>query len=262
VVDAGGRYLEFCKNTFPPELNLRGTKIVVDCAHGAAYAIAPKLFRELGADVIAIGAAPDGFNINDGVGATHPKTLAAKVIETNADIGIALDGDADRLIVVDENGQILDGDQIMALIANLWFDQNLLKGESITVLAPMADVTDVAFRSIIAKYSKPHGPHVTWTEFVSADEVPAGMVGMNIETRLNGQVMQKANTKDMIFDVATLVVACSEGMELHPGDMIITGTPSGVGFARKPPVFMKAGDVCEVVVEGLGTLSNPVINEA
>ena len=99
-------------------------------------------------------------------------------------------------------------------------------------------------------------------EFVSADEVPPGMVGMNLETRLNGQVMQKANTKDMIFDVATLVVACSEGMELHPGDMIITGTPAGVGFARKPPVFMKAGDVCEVVVEGLGTLSNPVINEA
>jgi 2-keto-4-pentenoate hydratase/2-oxohepta-3-ene-1,7-dioic acid hydratase in catechol pathway len=98
-------------------------------------------------------------------------------------------------------------------------------------------------------------------EFVTADEVPPGMVGMNIETRLNGQVMQQANTKDMIFDIATLVAACSEGMELHPGDMIISGTPAGVGFARKPPVFMKAGDVCEVIVEGLGKLSNPVVDE-
>ncbi len=116
VVDAGGRYLEFCKNTFPPELNLRGMKIVVDCAHGAAYAIAPKLFRELGAEVVAIGDAPDGFNINDGVGATHPSTLAAKVIETNADIGIALDGDADRLIMCDKDGTLFDGDQLLFVI--------------------------------------------------------------------------------------------------------------------------------------------------
>ena len=100
-----------------------------------------------------------------------------------------------------------------------------------------------------------------YTEFISADELPQGAVGLNIETRLNGQVMQKANTRDMIFDIVTLIVACSEGMELHPGDMIITGTPAGVGFARKPPVFMKAGDICEVEVEGMGILSNPVIDE-
>ena len=98
-------------------------------------------------------------------------------------------------------------------------------------------------------------------EFISADELPRGAVGLNIETRLNGQVMQKANTRDMIFDIVTLIVACSEGMELHPGDMIITGTPAGVGFARKPPVFMKAGDICEVEVEGMGILSNPIIDE-
>lgn len=98
-------------------------------------------------------------------------------------------------------------------------------------------------------------------EFITADELPLGVVGLDITTRLNGQVMQKANTRDMIFDVATLVEACSEGMELHPGDMIITGTPAGVGFARKPPVFMKAGDVCEVEVQGMGILSNPVIDE-
>ena len=99
-------------------------------------------------------------------------------------------------------------------------------------------------------------------EFVTADELPPGAAGLRIQCRLNGTVMQNANTKDMIFDVATLVAACSDGMELVPGDIIITGTPAGVGLARKPPVFMKAGDVCEIEVEGLGVLRNPVSDEA
>ncbi|WP_338617313.1 fumarylacetoacetate hydrolase family protein [Pigmentiphaga sp. CHJ604] len=99
-------------------------------------------------------------------------------------------------------------------------------------------------------------------EFVTADELPAGAAGLRIQCRLNGQVMQDANTRDMIFDVATLVAACSEGMALQPGDMIITGTPSGVGLARKPPVWLKPGDVCEIEVEGVGVLRNPVIDEA
>ena len=99
-------------------------------------------------------------------------------------------------------------------------------------------------------------------EFVTADELPPGATGLQIQCRLNGNVMQKANTKDMIFDVATLVAACSDGMELVPGDIIITGTPAGVGLARKPPVFMRAGDVCEIEVEGLGILRNPVTDES
>ncbi|AZG06933.1 FAA hydrolase family protein [Pigmentiphaga sp. H8] len=99
-------------------------------------------------------------------------------------------------------------------------------------------------------------------EFVTADELPPGAAGLQIQCRLNGQVMQDANTRDMIFDVATLVAACSDGMALQPGDMIITGTPSGVGLARKPPVWLKPGDVCEIEVEGVGVLRNPVIDEA
>jgi acylpyruvate hydrolase len=99
-------------------------------------------------------------------------------------------------------------------------------------------------------------------EFVTADELPPGASGLQIQCRLNGTVMQNSNTKHMIFDVATLVAACSDGMELQPGDIIITGTPAGVGVARKPPVFMKAGDVCEIEVEGLGVLRNPVVNES
>ncbi|WP_026744951.1 fumarylacetoacetate hydrolase family protein [Leucothrix mucor] len=99
-------------------------------------------------------------------------------------------------------------------------------------------------------------------EFVTADELPAGAHGLNIQTRLNGQVMQDANTRDFIFPIDDLVVKLSECMTLEPGDVIVTGTPAGVGYARNPPVFMKAGDLCEVEIEGIGVLSNPVQDEA
>ena len=97
-------------------------------------------------------------------------------------------------------------------------------------------------------------------ELVTADELPPGATGLRLQTRLNGQVLQEADTRDMIFDVATLVSVCSEPFALQPGDIIIAGTPAGVGFARKPPIFMKAGDVCEVEIEGVGLLSNPVVD--
>ena len=98
-------------------------------------------------------------------------------------------------------------------------------------------------------------------EFVTADELPPGAAGLQVRTRLNGQLMQDGNTRDMIFDIATLVAACSEPFALQPGDLIISGTPAGVGMARKPPVYLKAGDVCEIEIEGVGLLSNPVVDE-
>ena len=128
IDDAQGRYIHFAKATFPEHLRLDGLKIVIDCAHGAAYKVAPAALWELGGDVIAIGVAPDGFNVNDKVGSTHPKALQLKVLESGADIGIALDGDADRLIVVDERGQVVDGDQLMALIASRAAEDGTLKG--------------------------------------------------------------------------------------------------------------------------------------
>ena len=115
--DAAGRYIEFCKSTFPNHLNLHGLKLVVDCAHGAAYHIAPHVFHELGAEVISIGIQPNGKNINDGVGATAPNALIAKVKEEKADLGIALDGDADRLQLVDGSGRLFNGDELLYLIA-------------------------------------------------------------------------------------------------------------------------------------------------
>ncbi|HEU0134100.1 MAG TPA: phosphoglucosamine mutase [Allosphingosinicella sp.] len=128
IEDARGRYIHFAKSTFPEELRLDGLKIVVDCANGAAYQVAPSALWELGADVVAIGVSPNGLNINDGCGSTAPAALQARVVEEGAHIGIALDGDADRLIIVDEQGRIVDGDQLMALIATFFSRRGLLKG--------------------------------------------------------------------------------------------------------------------------------------
>jgi phosphoglucosamine mutase len=126
--DAAGRYIEFAKATFPRGQRLDGLKIVIDCANGAAYKVAPRVLWELGADVISIGVDPNGSNINLDCGATSLSSLQEKVLETKADLGIALDGDADRLIMVDENGAILDGDQLMALIATVWLANGSLRG--------------------------------------------------------------------------------------------------------------------------------------
>jgi len=116
--DAAGRYIEFCKSTFANDLTLKGMKIVVDAAHGAAYNIAPKVFHELGADVVSIGCAPDGLNINKGVGATHPEALVQAVKDHKADFGVALDGDADRLQLVDAQGRLYNGDELLYLMAD------------------------------------------------------------------------------------------------------------------------------------------------
>ena len=128
IDDAAGRYIEFCKSTFPSELDLRGLRIVIDCAHGAGYHVAPPVFHELGADVVAIGAEPNGTNINAGFGATNPKALAAKVKELQADYGIALDGDGDRLVMIDRNGTIYDGDQLLYVIARDYQRRGALSG--------------------------------------------------------------------------------------------------------------------------------------
>ena len=125
--DAAGRYIEFCKSTFSNNLTMRGLKIVVDGAHGAAYHIAPKVFHELGAEVIAIGCAPDGLNINDGVGATHPAALIEAVKLHKADYGVALDGDADRLQLVDAAGRLFNGDEVLYLMVN----ERLARGEKV-----------------------------------------------------------------------------------------------------------------------------------
>ena len=144
--DAAGRYIEFCKSTFANDLTLKGLKIVVDGAHGAAYQIAPKVFHELGADVLAIGCAPDGLNINHEVGATHPEALVEAVRQHKADFGVALDGDADRLQMVDAQGRLYNGDELLYLMA----DERLGRGETLpgvvgTLMTNMA--VELAFKN-------------------------------------------------------------------------------------------------------------------
>ena len=144
--DARGRYIEFCKSTFPNELDLRGLKIVVDCAHGAAYHIAPDVFHELGAEVIAIGNQPNGLNINDKYGATEPAALSAAVKEHGADIGIALDGDADRLLMVDASGRIYNGDELLYVMVKDRYTNGGLEGAVGTLMTNMA--VETAFKKM------------------------------------------------------------------------------------------------------------------
>lgn len=153
--DETGRYIEYLKSTFPENLSLKGLKIVVDCANGAAYKVAPKILWELGADIVPIGVSPNGFNINDKCGATDLSALQEKVVEEKADIGLALDGDADRLIVCDEKGQIVDGDQILALVATDMHKKNKLKNNGVvaTVMSNMG----------LEQYLKDHDIHLIRT---------------------------------------------------------------------------------------------------
>ena len=139
IDDAGARYIEFAKATLPRHLSLEGLRVVIDCANGAAYKVAPTVLWELGADVKSIGVEPNGFNINNQCGSTSPKAMQEAVLEYRADIGVALDGDADRVIICDEKGEIVDGDQILALIAKSWASKGMLRGGGIvsTVMSNM-----------------------------------------------------------------------------------------------------------------------------
>src|SRR5690606_11429985 len=136
--DAAGRYIEFCKSSFPNALDLKGMRIVVDCAHGAAYHTAPPVFHELGADVIRIGNEPNGLNINDGYGATQPEALQRAVAESRADLGLALDGDADRLIVVDGTGRIYNGDELLYVIVRARLAAGPVAGAVGTLMSNLA----------------------------------------------------------------------------------------------------------------------------
>jgi phosphoglucosamine mutase len=156
VDDAQARYIEFAKRTFPKDLRLDGVRVVVDCANGAGYKVAPAALWELGAEVFSIGVEPDGFNINDKCGSTAPEKLSAKVRELRADIGIALDGDADRVIVLDENGKVIDGDQLLALIATAWSETGRLGGGGIvaTIMSNLGLERHLASRNLKLERTK------------------------------------------------------------------------------------------------------------
>ena len=150
IDDAAGRYVEFCKSTFPNDMDLRGLKIVLDCAHGATYHVAPDVFHELGAEIISIGNSPDGLNINEQVGSTHPQALQKAVVAHKADMGIAFDGDGDRVMMVDAQGNLLDGDQLLYIIALGLYAKGRLKGGVAGTL-----MTNLALEHALQKHQIP-----------------------------------------------------------------------------------------------------------
>lgn len=151
--DAQGRYVEFCKSTFPANLNLKGLTIVLDCAHGATYLVAPKVFRELGATVIEHNVEPDGFNINQACGSLHPQGLSEKVIQAKADLGIAFDGDGDRVIMADHTGEIVDGDELLYIIAKWYQSTHRLEGGVVGTLMSNYGL-ELAFQELGIPFSR------------------------------------------------------------------------------------------------------------
>ncbi len=160
--DAKGRYIEFAKSTFPKTLTLEGLKIVLDCANGAAYQVGPLILSELGANVIPLGIEPNGFSINKDCGSTHPQHMCETVVKTGAHLGIALDGDADRVIICDEAGHVLDGDQLMAMIGEYWHKNGLLKGGGVvaTLMSNMGLERFFAARGLTLARTKVGDRHV------------------------------------------------------------------------------------------------------
>ena len=210
VDDAGARYIEFAKNTFPKNLSLEGLRIVIDCANGAAYKVAPTVLWELGAELKALGDDPDGFNINRQCGSTAPKAMQDAVKEYRADIGIALDGDADRVIIADEKGEIVDGDQILALIAKSWKKSGRLKGEGVvsTVMSNMGFERHLASDGLKLERTKVGDRYVV--EAMRAK-------GMNVGGEPSGHVILSdyATTGDgLVTALQVLAVVAAEGLKV------------------------------------------------
>jgi phosphoglucosamine mutase len=207
VDDSQARYIEFAKATFPKNLRLEGMRIVIDCANGAAYKVAPAVLWELGAEVFELGVSPNGFNINQDCGSTAPEAMSAKVREMRADFGIALDGDADRVVMADERGRVIDGDQILALIARSWSAKGQLKGGGVvgTVMSNMGFERYLASRDLKLARAKVGDRYVL-------EQMKAG--GFNVGGEQSGHIILSdfATTGDgLIAALQVLAVLAEDG---------------------------------------------------
>jgi len=262
--DAAGRYIEFCKSTFPNHLSLKGLRIVVDAAHGAAYQIAPKVFHELGADVFSIGCAPDGLNINKGVGATHPQALVDAVKLHRADIGIALDGDADRLQIVDASGRLFNGDELLYLMVRERLDRGVaVPGAVGTLMTNMA--VEVALQR-------------SGVEFVRAKVGDRYVLEVLAEKGwlLGGEgsghllALDKHTTGDGLVSALQVLQACVasgktlaellQGVELFPQTLINVRLASGFDWKNHAPLQratqeaeLELGNTGRVLIRASGT---------
>jgi len=261
--DAQGRYIEFCKGSFPSELDLRGLKIVVDCAHGAAYNIAPHVFHELGAEVIELGTKPDGFNINDGVGATAPKAMAKAVVEHKADLGIALDGDADRLIMCDANGRLYNGDELLYVMVRARMATGKVDGAVGTLMTNMA--LEVAFKEMGVGFARAKVGDRYVLEMMKergwlfGGEGSGHLLALDKHSTGDGIVSALQVLSALKRDNQSLADCCS-GLKLFPQTLINVRVKPGYDWTKneamvseKEAVESELGDDGRVLIRASGT---------
>ncbi len=254
INDAAGRYIEFCKSTFPNELDLRGMKIALDCAHGAAYQVAPAVFHELGAEVVSVGVSPNGLNINDGVGATAPDSLKRAVLESRADLGIAVDGDADRLLMADAQGNLFDGDQLLYIIAR----QRALRGMALGVVGTL--MSNLGFEHALSRLGVPFERARVGDRYVLEMQEERGwpLGGEN-----SGHIicLDKHSTGDGIIAALqvlaalrsnneTLSEACAD-LFMYPQRLINVALPAGFDWLADPDIGA-ATEAAERDLDGRG----------
>jgi phosphoglucosamine mutase len=261
--DAQGRYIEFCKSTFPNELDLRGLKIVVDCAHGAAYNIAPHVFHELGAEVIELGTKPDGLNINDGVGATAPKAMAQAVVEHGADLGIALDGDADRLIMCDAAGRLYNGDELLYVMVRARMATGKVDGAVGTLMTNMA--LEVAFKEMGIGFARAKVGDRYVLEMMKENgwlfggEGSGHLLALDRHTTGDGIVSALQVLEALRRGNKSLAECCSD-LKLYPQTLVnvrvapgFKWTDSAAMVAEKEAVERELGDSGRVLIRASGT---------
>ena len=264
IEDAAGRYIEFCKSTFPNELDLKGWRIVVDCAHGAGYHVAPPVFHELGAEVIAIGAEPNGTNINAGVGATHSGFLQRAVVEQGADVGIALDGDGDRLLMVDREGRAYDGDQLLYVVAMDYRRRGALTGGVVGTLMSNLGFEQALAREGIALRRAPVGDRYVLEMLVAngwqlGGENSGHLLCLDKHTTGDAIVAALAVLRALVEQRKTLAEA-AEGVELYPQRLINVRVPKGYDWkgsaairAAEADTAAALGDAGRVLLRPSGT---------
>lgn len=254
IDDARGRYIEFCKSTFPNDLDLRGLKIVVDCAHGAAYHTAPSVFHELGAEVVAIGAQPNGLNINDGFGATAPRALCDAVLANRADLGVALDGDADRIQMVDAEGNLYDGDQLLYAIVRGRARQGKVDGVVGTLM------TNLALEHALGKMNIPFARAAVGDRYVVEMLNTKGWL-FGGENSGHILVLDRHSTGDGLVAALQVLAAMRQsgedlksllgGLSLYPQKLI--NVPVSKGFSwKEDPEIMAGLAMVESEISGRG----------
>ena len=261
--DACGRYIEFCKSTFPNELDLRGMRILLDCAHGAAYHIAPDVFHELGAEVISIGITPNGLNINDGFGATAPAALAAAVLANRADVGIALDGDADRLLMVDASGRVYNGDELLYVMVKDRLQCGTIAGAVGTLMTNMA--LEVEFKRMGVGFARAKVGDRYVLEVLQEK-------GWHVGGEGSGHLLflDKHTTGDGIISALQVLSAlkrsgktlaqCTDDLMLYPQTLINVRVPGGFDWQQNPAILAEKeaveselGEAGRVLIRASGT---------